>query len=277
MTETVQTYNVKIKFDESFKKLQGMQDKMAKFNKAQEASLKRQVALRGQLNNTSSGGGGRGGGRGGANQEAAALERATEALKNSAFWRKKEAGAAHDLARQNIKNRMENVKSAKQLRRIVAEEKSRLDLVKRQNTAFKKQTFLAERLKTTSKQYLGNWVSFFALASGAKAIVSIGQDFESVRNTMKAVSTDTKEAGENFEFVKGKAFQLGLGLKESAKGFAKMVSARGGMTLEDTKDLFTGVSEMGTLLGLSATESGRAINAIQQMMSKGVVSAEELL
>lgn len=288
--ETVQTYNVKIKFDESSKKLLDMQRRMASFNKTQEASLKRQISLRRQLANITAStktqgpmgatagasSGARASAASAAEREAKALQRATESLKNSAFWQKKQAGEAHNLARARIRERMSTAKTAQELRRIVAQEKSRLELTQRQTREMKKQTFLMEKLKVSSKQFLGNWVSFFAIAAGASAITRIGQDFEAVRNTMKAVSSDLKESGENFGFVRDEAFRLGLGLKESAKGFAKMVAARGNMSLDDTKALFTGVSEMGTLLGLSSVEAGRSINAVMQMMSKGVVSAEEL-
>ncbi len=139
-----------------------------------------------------------------------------------------------------------------------------------------KQNFLQQRITSSSKQWLGTMVSAYAVMAGVKGVVKVGQDFESVRNTMTAVSETTEQAGENFKFVQGEAYRLGLGLKESAKGFAKMISARGDLSIEETKKAFTGISEMSTLLGLSAEESSRAINALQQMMSKGVVSSEEL-
>lgn len=122
-----------------------------------------------------------------------------------------------------------------------------------------------QRMTASSKQFAGNMFSAFAAAGLAAGITKVGQDFESVNNTMLAVSTNAQEAGSNFKFVRDEAYRLGLGLAESGKNFAKMLSARGKMSLEDTKKAFSGVAEMSTLLGLSAEESTRATNALQQI------------
>lgn len=129
----------------------------------------------------------------------------------------------------------------------------------------KKQSFLQQRLNNSARQFAGNYVSAFAVAGAGVGATRVGQEFESVNNTMLAVSENAEAAGSNFQFVRDEAFRLGLGLKESAKGFAKMVAARGEMTIEETKEAFKGVAEMGTLLGLSAEENGRAINALMQI------------
>ncbi len=171
--------------------------------------------------------------------------------------------------KQVIKKAILNAKNADELKSMTQSHIRNLNSLKKQN-------FLMERMKSSSKQFAGNMIGAFAIAAGARNIVQVGQDFESVRNTMLAVSSTAEESGENFKFVQEESYRLGLGLKESAKGFAKMAAARGDMSLEDTKQAFTGISEMSTLLGLSADESSRAINALQQMMSKGVVSSEEL-
>jgi tape measure domain-containing protein len=65
-------------------------------------------------------------------------------------------------------------------------------------------------------------------------------------------------------------------LDEVEPMIASIMAARGDMSMEDTKEAFLGVSEMSTLLGLSSVESSRAVNALMQMMSKGVVTSEEL-
>lgn len=185
-----------------------------------------------------------------------------------------------DLERQELAANLKTVKSERDLRNIIKDQKKVLMEKNRERrketTELKKQHFLLQRMDASSKQFAGNMVSAFAAAAAGTFVTQTGQNFESVRNTMLAVSDSSEQAGQNMAFVKDEAFRLGLGLKESAKGFAKMVSARGEMSLEDTRQAFLGIAEMGTLLGLSADESGRAINALQQMMSKGVVSAEEL-
>jgi len=201
--------------------------------------------------------------------EAKALERAKEAVRNSALMTEKSAKHATKQVQADIKRRIAVAKTASEVRKIVAQERARLKVMK-------KQSFVAKRMKSSSQQILGNMASAFAIGAAGVFVTKTGQDFEAVSNTMLAVSKDSKQAGENLEFVRKEAYRLGLGLKESAKGFAKMNAARGDMSLEDTKKAFTGIAEMSTLLGLSSEEGSRAINALQQMMSKGNVTAEEL-
>ena len=211
-----------------------------------------------------------------AQREAENLAKSKRSANRLALLADKRNSAQEEGNRLALKMAVARAKDAEEIKDIIAQERSRLRVQKKQTAEAKKQLGVLNRLKTSSKQFAGNMVSAFAVAGGAAAITSIGQDFESVNNTMLAVSDNSLQAGENLAFVKDEAYRLGLGLKESTKGFAKMVAARGNMSLGETKAAFTGISEMSTVLGLSAEESGRAINALQQMMSKGVVSAEEL-
>lgn len=198
-----------------------------------------------------------------------ALERAKEAISNSALMMKIEANAAERTAQAKIRSAIASAKTASELRKAVATEKASL-------RNMQKKSFLMQRMESSSKNFAGNMVSAFAVAATGAFITRTGQDFEAVGNTMLSVSKDTKEAGDNLKYAKEEAYRLGLGLKESSKGFAKLLAARGDMSLDDTKNLFSGVSEMGTILGLTAEEGGRALTAVQQMASKGVISAEEL-
>lgn len=180
------------------------------------------------------------------------------------------------LAQAALRESIAKAKTAKEVRLLIGMERERLRVMKQSERSMNKQSFMMQRMTSSSKQFAGNMLSAFAVAGLGVGITKVGQNFESVNNTMLAVSTNAQEAGQNFKFVRDEAYRLGLGLTESGKNFAKMLSARGKMSLEDTKSAFSGVAEMSTLLGLSAEESTRATNALQQMMSKGVVSAEEL-
>lgn len=204
------------------------------------------------------------------------LQSAQDTFGNSKMALDRHKDAAKQAAQSALKEAVAKATTAKEVRRLVAVERQRLRVLKDSERSYKKQNFLMQRMQSSSKQIAGNMVSAFAVSALGAGITRVGQDFESVNNTMLAVSTNSKEAGENFKFVRDESYRLGLGLANSGKNFAKMLSARGNMSLEDTKKAFSGVAEMSTLLGLSADESTRATNALQQMMSKGVVSAEEL-
>ena len=163
------------------------------------------------------------------------------------------------------------------LERVIRNEVKQKNRLYRDNEkSLKRQNFLLQRMDNSSKQFAGNMVSAFAVAGAGAYILQTGGAFESVDSTMLAVSKDSKEAGENLAYVREEARRLGLSLVESSKGFAKLTAARGEVSLEDTRELFSGVSELSTLLGLTTVEANRGLLAIQQMASKGKISAEEL-
>lgn len=209
-------------------------------------------------------------------QNAAGLEKSKDTLNRSVWFMKQYNTAGEKAIMNRLREQVAMAKTANQVRDAAAMARNNLRIEREKLRTYEKQNFLMKRMQASSQQMAGNMVSAFAIGAAGAGIVRTGQQFESVNNTMLAVSTNAQEAGQNFQFVRDESYRLGLSLSESGKNFAKMVSARGEMSLKDTKAAFTGIAEMSTLLGLSAEESTRATNALQQMMSKGVVSAEEL-
>lgn len=198
-------------------------------------------------------------------QELNSLNKAKETVKNTMWFRQKYNTQEEKAIILALRENMLKAKTAQQVRSMVATTKHDLRMQREKLRTLEKQNFLLRRMKSSSEQFAGNMVSAFAVGAGVAGVTRVGQQFESVNNTMLAVSTNAKEAGENFQFVRDEAYRLGLGLSESGKGFAKLVAARGNMSLEDTKEAFLGVAEASTLLGLSTEESTRAINALMQI------------
>ncbi|MEK7947638.1 phage tail tape measure protein [Pigmentiphaga sp. YJ18] len=85
-------------------------------------------------------------------------------------------------------------------------------------------------------------------------------------------------AGEDMGYLRDMANRLGLDVAQTTQDFIGLAAASRGTSLEGerTRDIFTAVSEASTVLHLSAGETSGALTAIQQMMSKGTVQAEEL-
>lgn len=83
---------------------------------------------------------------------------------------------------------------------------------------------------------------------------------------------------ENLAYVKTTANALGTELLSTADAYGKLSAASVGTSLEGekTRGIFEAVSKASSVLGLSSSETSGALLAIQQMMSKGTVSAEEL-
>ena len=101
---------------------------------------------------------------------------------------------------------------------------------------------------------------------------------QKMTNAMLASTGSSARAADELAFVRAEAERLGLDLLTSADAYTKLTAAAKGTTLEGqaTRDIFTAVSGAATSLGLKADDTEGALRAIQQMMSKGTVQAEEL-
>lgn len=101
---------------------------------------------------------------------------------------------------------------------------------------------------------------------------------ESIKAAFSAVAGGAAGAGDTLRFLRSEAQRIGvdfLPLTESFKGFAAAIR---GTLLEGEKgrQVFTAFTEAGRVLGLSGDQTKHIFIALEQMMNKGKVSAEEL-
>lgn len=110
---------------------------------------------------------------------------------------------------------------------------------------------------------------------GVKNSIDAAGDFRKLGTTFKVVSQD---AAGDLAFLQQQADRLGLSLLDNAKAFGKFSAAGNisGLSAKTLKEIFLGVAEAGTIFGLSAEEQRGALKAMEQMLSKGNVQAEEL-
>jgi tape measure domain-containing protein len=101
------------------------------------------------------------------------------------------------------------------------------------------------------------------------------QQFE---RALKVATGSAVGSEREMAFVRKTADDLGLSLESTAGSYAKLAAAAKGTTLagEASRDIFVGVSQAARVLGLTAEQTGGALTAIEQIISKGKVSAEEL-
>lgn len=134
--------------------------------------------------------------------------------------------------------------------------------------SLKKQNFLQSRLTSSAKQWAGTYVSAFAAVGGIVGATRVGQEFEGMESALLTVSDSAELAKENLQFVYDEAMRLGKPLKESTRGFARMLASRGNLETSQIKEIFTSTQEMATVLGMNADETNRAMVAIGQMLSR---------
>lgn len=122
-----------------------------------------------------------------------------------------------------------------------------------------------------------NVTAAYTAFSGAKRVMEAGQFFQTQEATMLMVTKDARKAGEELEFIRNEAYRLGLDLEIATNGFTQMaVNGRKVMDNTQLHELFTGFSEYATAMGVDRVRYQRSIMAIQQMMGKGQIYAEEL-
>jgi len=135
--------------------------------------------------------------------------------------------------------------------------------------------------RSVLRLYAAYYVVSNAAQSVAGAMASVytaGMQQAQLSRAYTEIAGSAQSAKEELSFLRDVSDRLGqnfYGLTDSYKGF---LAASKGTTLEGqkTRDIFEAVTKASATLGLSSDRTRGALMAIQQMMSKGKVSAEEL-
>ncbi len=110
-----------------------------------------------------------------------------------------------------------------------------------------------------------------------KNIYETTKQLQSLDLALKMVSGSQEEFANNQSFLKNLAEQYGIEIKGLTKNFTEFwVASKGKLEAEQIKAIFTSISKSVAVMGLSVEQQDSAFLALQQMMSKGTVQAEEL-
>ncbi len=121
-------------------------------------------------------------------------------------------------------------------------------------------------------------VGGFFSVSTIRSIADANIEVQRFNNSLTVGTGSAEGAAKAMSFVRKSAEDLGLDLRTSAEQFSKLSAASKGTALEGqaTRDIFLSIAKASTVLGLSADQAGGALTAVEQIISKGKVSAEEL-
>lgn len=126
---------------------------------------------------------------------------------------------------------------------------------------------------------------FVALTGGAFAMTSfisklkeVARETNRARITLKNVSSSMQEFAQSEKWVTDLGNKYGQSINNLEQSFGKFLAAsRGaGVEIDTVKNIFQGLTQAVSSFGLSASDANLAFLAVEQMMGKGVVSAEEL-
>lgn len=133
------------------------------------------------------------------------------------------------------------------------------------------------RLDTSMIEGAKGAITIAATVAVGKSIMTAGQDLQSMESGLTAVTGSADKAAKEMQYLRDQSNRLGLDLIETGKDYTKFLAAVGDKaTQKQTRAIFEGVSEYGTVLGASADDQSRALKALNQMYSKGTIQSEEL-
>ncbi len=118
-----------------------------------------------------------------------------------------------------------------------------------------------------------------ALAGAAvvREFISANASLESLEKSLEAVTGSSESAKKEMEFVRAEAGRLGLEIGGAANSYLQLAASAKGTALEGdkTRQIWSAVAGSMAVLGKSTEDTQGALNAVSQMMSKGVISMEE--
>lgn len=101
---------------------------------------------------------------------------------------------------------------------------------------------------------------------------------ENLTNTLTATSGSAKQAASDLSFLRSESQRIGVNFIDSSREFVKFNVAldAAGMSAQLGRDAFTALAEAGRRMGLTSQQQASTFLALEQMISKGTVSAQEL-
>ena len=136
-------------------------------------------------------------------------------------------------------------------------------------------------LSSIAKSGAGLLAGFFALSkiqAFAGQILDATIKFDTLRKAINFTSGSMEVGSANFVFLTKIADQLGISLDAASRGFKTISGAasQAGYTNKQVQDIFLNTSKAVAAFGLNSEEANGVFQALSQIISKGVVSMEEL-
>jgi tape measure domain-containing protein len=136
---------------------------------------------------------------------------------------------------------------------------------------------IGDHLTRLKQQAVGAF-ALYKVGGYAMDVVDTTTKFETLNNVINYTSGSTKEAAANHAFLSRIIKDYKLPVLETTEGFSQFSASVLGSALqgEKARKVYEGVSVASTAMHLSAQQSSSVFLALNQMMSKGKVQAQEL-
>lgn len=133
-----------------------------------------------------------------------------------------------------------------------------------------------QSLGNTARRVHGFLLTVFGGAV-LQQVISTTTRLDGMRRTLEGVLGGGAAAARGIAFVRSETERLGIAFEPALQGFTRLAAAANGTPLAPrVQELTAAVLQAGRAYNLTGEEIGGAITAMEQIISKGTVSAEEL-
>lgn len=111
-----------------------------------------------------------------------------------------------------------------------------------------------------------------------KEIFNQVKEIDSLNKALKQVTETTENFNQAQSFIISLSEETGVEINQLQRSYTKFYAAAKNTNLElsETQDIFRQTAKAGAVLGLSTEQTNGALTALEQMLSKGKVQAEEI-
>ena len=133
-------------------------------------------------------------------------------------------------------------------------------------------------LRSSLISVIGPALGFVSAYEAIAKTIEVIDQFDRLSLGLQTVSKDSVELAERWKFLNGIADSTGQEITKLASNYTNFVAASKNTKLEGaaTDKIFKSFSGSFSALGKSSVQAERGLYAVQQMMSKGKISSEEL-
>lgn len=144
------------------------------------------------------------------------------------------------------------------------------DLDRKQKRAIKSNDLLAKSFRRAFGIFFG--------IQGIRNIVQTYTKLDDLQRVLNGISGGAEEGAKQFAFLKREAFRTATDIDIVAESYKNFYSAAkgAGFSMGQAQGMFSAILTAGRGIGANQQQIGGALVALEQMLSKGKVSAEEL-
>lgn len=138
---------------------------------------------------------------------------------------------------------------------------------------------ITQRIKAEVLALITAYIGLNGALQSISNAINATRDLEAATNRLGTVfNQDMGRVGEEMDFIRGTADRLGIAMTDLGLAYSKFAVAADGskFSADATRKVFLGVAEAGRVNKLSLDQLNGVFLALEQMISKGKIQAEEL-